>query len=214
MYAGLDLSLTSTGICVMLDSASAMTDSEGSKTLKGMARVKVIVDRIEAWFSEFEFAIDLCAIEGYALFGAGHKFYQAELCGVVKWHLEQWKIPYIIVPPNQVKQFFTGNGSADKVQMCEVAREVYGRDFLREFKGTKKKPEPPVDWGTKDAHWKDDECDAFALSQIAALYDKCWDKHPTPTQSGIIEAIRLDPHQVLTKASKARGEAKPKKDRR
>ena len=208
MYAGLDLSLTQTGVCVMLDSTSAVTSGEGSKVLKGMPRVKTIVEHIKMVFNEFAFSIDLCAIEGYALYGPGHKFYQAELCGVVKWHLEEWCIPYIVVPPNSAKQFLTGNGKADKIQMCEVIRDVYGKNLLHEYKGTKKKPEPPVDWGAKETHWKTDEADAFGLAQVAALYDGGWDKHPTLEQLSIIEGIRLDPTQVLTKASKARAQAK------
>lgn len=208
MFLGLDLSLTSSGICRLITPGAYDAVAVGSKTLKGMERIRLIIDGLKRVVGDDPELFTLAAVEGYALAAPGHKFYQAELCGVVKWHLEEWKIPYVVVPPKHLKQFATGNGAADKIQVCEAVLLTYGANFLKEYSPTKKKPDPPADWAGWEKNWETDQADAYVLANIAALYADAWTEAPTLDQRGVIAAIRQDPMGVLTSKSKERNAAR------
>ena len=66
-------------------------------------------------------------IEGYSYGSKGQGIFQiAENCGILKYRLEQQKLPYEIVVPSVVKKGATGKGNADKDMMYE--------SFLKETK--------------------------------------------------------------------------------
>ena len=66
-------------------------------------------------------------IEGYSYGSKGQGIFQiAENCGILKYRLEQLKLPYETVVPSVVKKGATGKGNADKDMMYEA--------FLKETK--------------------------------------------------------------------------------
>ena len=66
-------------------------------------------------------------IEGYSFGSKGQGIFQiAENCGILKYRLEQLKLPYETVVPSVVKKGATGKGNADKDMMYEA--------FLKETK--------------------------------------------------------------------------------
>lgn len=211
MYVGLDLSLTSTGMCRLWDSAIFETRAVGSNDLRGVERLTHIFDGVKAFFDEMTSqgeAIDMVAIEGYAYGTPGGKgFDRAELAGLVKHWLHVNNYPFIIVVPTTLKVFVTGNGEADKVMMCEVIKAQYGVDFEADWKGrhheTKPKPRPEG-WGSLKTHWRTDEADAFGLANVAAFYNGDWDRQPTYRQVESIELIKGDPQGTLTADNKRR----------
>lgn len=205
MYVGLDLSLTKTGMCALFDSTVFETDTVGHLTLRGSERLDFVFDGIRRFFQKITDAgdtIDMVAVEGYALGTPGGKsFDRAELAGLVKWWLYKQNYPFIIVVPGTLKKFATGNGSADKIQMCLCARETYGVEFEADwgYRYDAKKPKPrPANWGTKDNHWRNDECDAYFLANVAAAYNGDWDRNLSTTQLGAVELIATDPQGTLT----------------
>jgi Holliday junction resolvasome RuvABC endonuclease subunit len=207
MFLGLDLSLQSTGVCGLADSTCAETEALCFPSTTGIDRLHLIIHGIEDFMGRFGGAgsFELAAIEGYAYAGSGKNFHLAELGGLVRWHLTIWKVPFIVVPIGSLKRFWTGNGNADKVQMSQVAKLVYDRDFLLDKWPGKARNKPrPDDWGLKDVHYRDDECDAFALANAAALYHGGWDRLATFDQQAIVQELRLDPQGILSKEAKQR----------
>ena len=60
-------------------------------------------------------------IEGYSFGSKGQGIFQiAENCGILKYRLQEEKIPYDIVVPSVVKKHATGKGNADKDMMYEA----------------------------------------------------------------------------------------------
>ena len=208
MYLGLDLSLTHPGFCALYDSQTADVGTANTKDLVGVKRIQAVVQGIREFMAPFggPEVFRLAAIEGYSYGSTGRSYALAELGGTIRWHLErEWGIPFIVVPPSQLKRFVTGYGNADKVQVCNVLLSVYQRDFLKpDWPGKKKGKEQPEGWGLKDEHWFNDEADAFCLANVAALYDGQWDRPATHDQIATVEAVRLDPMGLLTAAAKER----------
>lgn len=207
MFLGLDLSLSSTGVCLLLDSQAYKTTAiKTTAQVKGVKRLQAILTGIEEFIGgRDDHGVTMAAIEGYAYKGTGTVFQLAELGGLVRYHLLLWGIPFIVPTTNYVKQFATGYGSADKVQIGEALRAAWGVDFLRtDWPGHKKDKPMPPGWGNSDAHWRNDEADAYVLSNIAAFYEGVWDRTPTPEQLHVLEGVKLDPEGVLTRAAKER----------
>lgn len=214
MYLGLDLSLTSTGVCALVTAHVAETTAIKPVNLIGVQRHKYLLRGIEEFIDGFggQGSFELAAIEGYAMSAGdrGKCFHIGEWGGIVRLYMEIWGIPYIVVGPGQLKHFFTGNGAATKTQMGQVAQAVYDRDFLRSnWVGRKRNKPRPDNWGQEDGHWNNDETDAFALANVAALYSNDWGRIATLEQQSIIQAIRLDPMGVLSAQAK---EKKAKED--
>lgn len=109
---GLDLSLTATGVAVegrtqTIREKLEANASELQRVLR-LHRLSCRIDRVCR-------AAELVVIEGYgfnAKHSPGHSL--GELGGVVKVCLLQRGIPFVIVPPNKLKQFATGKGNAPK----------------------------------------------------------------------------------------------------
>jgi Holliday junction resolvasome RuvABC endonuclease subunit len=59
-------------------------------------------------------------IEGYSFGSKGQGVFQiAENCGILKYRLQELKIPYETIVPSVVKKGATGKGNADKDLMYE-----------------------------------------------------------------------------------------------
>lgn len=209
MFLGLDLSLTSSGFCLLTGTNHYLTATAGSKVVFGVERLKLITDALEEFMGGRDNCITLAAIEGYAYSGNGHAMDIGELGGVVRLKLREWGVPFVVVGVSQLKKFATGNGSADKVQMGETARDNFDQDFLKAAPKTLPKVKgKTVAWGSQDSHWRNDEVDAYFLANFAALYAGQWDIEPTVFQREVIDVVKYDPHMILSKASKERKAAK------
>lgn len=205
MYLGLDLSLNSTGACLLTDSKTIETRVFNPPNLIGIHRLRYITDELEDWLKQFggPNVITLAAIENYAMAAHGKTYHIAELGGIVRDRLYTWGIDYIVVGPTQLKLFGTGSGKASKADMGRSIRTKYGVDFAaRTWPGFKKSKPKPNNWGELDVHWRNDEADAYMLATVAAVYLNDWDRSASIEQLTIIEQLKLDPQGVLSKSAK------------
>jgi Holliday junction resolvasome RuvABC endonuclease subunit len=156
---GLDLSLTSTGWCVLKDGKIEKTGTIKTKS-KGMKRLQYIKNEInsirhrkkevqnEDMVEASRNQINLIAIEGYSMGSQkGQVFSIGELGGIIKYFMWISDIEIIIVPPQTLKKFVAGKGGFKKNMMMMKAFKKYGIDFKN-----------------------DDECDAFCLAKMGQAY--------------------------------------------
>ncbi len=163
---GIDPSLTSTGI-VMLSANEEFESSAIQATTRGVERLaeirEAIWDAADTWFE----LPRLVAIESYAFGARGAAMFSlGELGGVLRWSLYSWHVPYIDVPPSQVKKFATGHGNAKK---DEIMLAVYKR------------------WGVE--FHTSDEADAYVLARIALALTEGDDKL-TEFQREVVKALK------------------------
>lgn len=141
---GLDLSLTATGFCDWAGEtqtlSSPMTAMERIRDLMGQVNERVIYYGEGGWPVT---APDLIVIEDYAFSRGGHAHEIGELGGVVKSHLMDLSLAYLLIGPSALKKFATDNGQANKIKMA-VAASKLGREFA-----------------------DDNQCDAWWLREIA-----------------------------------------------
>ena len=140
---GLDLSLTSTGVC----------SKEGSfvyqpKT-KGMERLANIRDEVMLVVTAQDDPIVI--VEGYSFSSRNSQSHAlGELGGVMRLVLHEAGISYIDVPPTSRAKFATGKGNASK---NEVVSSISARTGIV--------------WSGKGA---DDMCDAWILRQMGLAH--------------------------------------------
>lgn len=121
---GLDLSLTSTGVCTKF----GPTTIPGG-TLRDERRLVWIRDAI---LGHTDLA-NLVVIEGYAFGAGGHGQAGvrgiAELGGVVRVALYEAGLPFVVVAPATLKKYATGKGNAPKDQVLVQAVKRSGMEF-------------------------------------------------------------------------------------
>jgi Holliday junction resolvasome RuvABC endonuclease subunit len=108
---GLDLSITSTGIA-HADGSTAHWPLAASQ---GDARLNTIVDRVIQATCAFGWPeAQLVVIEDLLtrVMGDGNK--SAMVHGAVRFTLNDWPIPYLLVSPSTLKTYATGKGNATK----------------------------------------------------------------------------------------------------
>lgn len=134
--AGMDLSLTATGV------ATAQSTSTIKPKTKGVARLVEIrrrvlelvsADLVHDW-SCSDCAGDLLVVlEGYSMGGqrgsAGVGQMLGELGGVVRVALHDAGIAFVEIPPSTLKKFATGKGNANKVEMGVAASKRFDVEF-------------------------------------------------------------------------------------
>ena len=136
--AGLDLSLTSTGLSVG-DTLIAIS----TKT-KGVERLDYIANVICGHLAQAENPIVI--IEGYAFASRNSQAHAiGELGGVVRWHLWKAGISWVDVPPTCRAKFATGKGNASKGEVLSAVSARTG-----------------IVWTGSGA---DDMCDAWILQE-------------------------------------------------
>ena len=129
---GIDYSLTSPAISVGFKKYYFLTNK---KKYIGKISEDIIgyehrewTDPIERFRNISDFAIDIIKplsnpkvyIEGYSYGSKGQALFQiAENTGILKYRLQEEKIPYDIVVPSVVKKGATGKGNANKELMYE-----------------------------------------------------------------------------------------------
>lgn len=138
-FIGLDLSLTSTGICIGETTDALSTNSKGAERLEWLQTV--IVDRI------LEVQNPAVCIEGYS-YGSRNSQAHAigELGGVVRLALWKRRIPWVDIPPTCRAKFATGKGNAGKNEVVSAISARTG-----------------IVWSGKGA---DDMCDAWILREM------------------------------------------------
>src|SRR4051812_17884952 len=103
-----DLSLTCSGWC----------EGPAVGTLvppKGCDRGEARLDWIRARVMEKADSAHLVAVEGYSFSSqASHAHSLGELGGLIRWNLYVRKIPFVVIPPANLKMFATGKGNAKK----------------------------------------------------------------------------------------------------
>jgi len=140
---GLDLSLTSTGICIDGDAEVISSNQKGMFRLSFIR--EVIMDRLEKLQSP------AVCIEGYS-FGSRNSQAHAigELGGIVRFALWEHEIPWVDIPPTCRAKFATGRGNAAK---SEVVSSISARTGIT--------------WIGKGA---DDMCDAWILEEMGRTH--------------------------------------------
>jgi Holliday junction resolvasome RuvABC endonuclease subunit len=117
---GLDLSITSPGICTPGGSAFSVRTNAKRKDHR--------LDDIASNIAVYLGGTDLAVIEGMGRFKGNTGQIIAMVHGAVRLELVRAGVPYVVIPPASVKKFATGNGNADKQMMLDAARK-HGVDF-------------------------------------------------------------------------------------
>lgn len=140
---GLDLSLTSTGLCVEGDAITISTSVKGVERLRSIAR--------EVMLRVMPLQGPAVCIEGYS-FGSRNSQAHAigELGGVIRLNLWELDIPYVEIPPTCRAKFATGKGNAAKNEVVSAISARTG-----------------IIWSGKGA---DDMCDAWILEEMGRCY--------------------------------------------
>lgn len=136
--AGIDLSLTSTGLCISGNPTAIRSKLRGTERL--------IEIRDELLKRLINSNVEIVALEGYSYssrFSHAHSI--GELGGVVKVALAEAQIETVIIPPTNRAKFATGRGNASK---DEVVAAVLGMVQIENQPGL------------------DDLCDAWVLEQM------------------------------------------------
>ena len=158
LIIGIDPSLTSTGIVVLRDGKVELAVTTKNKPALGtIDRVRLIYERIvcvaesltdgEKWQ-----APDLIVIEGFSYGSKGRSVFDIAYLGWrIREELERLRtednIPWLEVPPSQLKKFATGQGNANKEI---ILQQVYKR------------------WGVEFSD--NNQADAYVLAQIGRAY--------------------------------------------
>lgn len=139
-FVGIDPNLTSTGIVLL------QGDSHQSRILKsGKKGAKRLTDLGEQ-LADFLGANkpEMVAIEGYAFAKKFGREALGEWGGIIRFVMTQSGIPFVEVPPTQLKKYATGKGGSSKVRVAVGVYKLWGAEFDT-----------------------DDEFDAYVLARIA-----------------------------------------------
>ncbi len=143
---GVDLSLTSTGVCELIPDRVDPCSYLIKPRVKGCERLTYIEKRISSVINAYH--PRLVILEGYS-FGSrtGQAFSIGELGGIIKVLLFNSKFKTILVPPTCLKKFVTGKGNSGKEVMLMKTLSKYNREFT-----------------------DNNLCDAFGLAMMGKAY--------------------------------------------
>lgn len=172
VIAGLDLSLTGTGL-VILDQGSIST----KKLIKSKPNEKTPLHEIErllAIKADIQLELERCKpdlvlIEGLA-FMAKNTTALVQLAGLnymIREYLAIKKIPFVIIAPSTLKKFILGKGAGGKELMLLETYKRYGISFV-----------------------DDNICDAFALAQCGVAIRGENKKSLTKAQLEVITLLK------------------------
>ena len=158
LISRIDPSLTSTGIVVLRDGKVELAVTTKNKPALGtIDRVRLIYERIvcvaESLTDGKQWqAPDLIVIEGFSYGSKGRSVFDIAYLGWrIREELERLRtednIPWLEVPPSQLKKFATGQGNANKEI---ILQQVYKR------------------WGVEFSD--NNQADAYVLAQIGRAY--------------------------------------------
>lgn len=162
LIIGIDPSLTSTGIVVLRNGKVELAETTKNKpelgTIKRVTDIRFqigsIIDNLETkekWDNKWQ-APDLITIEGFSYGSKGRSVFDIAYLGWrIREELERLRtednIPWLEVPPSQLKKFATGQGNANKEI---ILQQVYKR------------------WGVEFSD--NNQADAYVLAQIGRAY--------------------------------------------
>jgi len=148
---GIDYSLTSPAICINIDgddilyyyylTSKKKYIGQMSEEIEGIEHEEW-TDPIKRFTNISDFVLEYVSglinpivfIEGYSYGSKGQGIFQiAENCGILKYRLQEAKIPYEIVVPSVVKKGATGKGNADKDAMYEAFVKETKLDLKKVF---------------------------------------------------------------------------------
>ena len=148
---GIDYSLTSPAICINIDGDAGLMFYylTNKKKYTGMMSEDVVGYEHKDYDTPIrrftyisDFILDhisglinpIVFIEGYSFGSKGQGIFQiAENCGILKYRLQEAKIPYETVVPSVVKKGATGKGNADKDMMYEAFNKETNIDLKKIF---------------------------------------------------------------------------------
>ena len=148
---GIDYSLTSPAICINIDNADVLMFYYLTNKKKYIGKMSEDIIGFEhkeydtpirrfTYISDFIFdhvsglINPIIFIEGYSFGSKGQGIFQiAENCGILKYRLQEAKIPYETVVPSVVKKGATGKGNADKDMMYESFNKETNIDLKKVF---------------------------------------------------------------------------------
>jgi len=170
--AGLDLSLTSTGIAVLGDDG-CVTEAVKTRAEQGwLERIDTILTRILLSVQ----GCDAIYVENYAFGSRFSREALGELGGVVKRELLTHGFRITLVSPSQVKVFATGKATTPACPKG-VAKSTWKKKWVSSF--------VERDYGVK--HGTDDETDAFILATIGRTTES--------VRCGAVQIVDLPEHQ-------------------
>lgn len=169
---GLDLSLVSTGVC-LLDGKNEpflktiSSKPSGDSYIAELRRIKNIVREIEDILMD-NYDIDIIAIEGLA-FMAKNTTSLMQLAGLsymVRNMLDDYGKRFLVIAPSSLKKFITSKGNATKDIMMLETFKRYDISIL-----------------------DNNQCDAFGLAKCASYYKKKNLSDLTKEQKEVIELL-------------------------
>jgi Holliday junction resolvasome RuvABC endonuclease subunit len=164
-YLGIDPALLSTGVAIVGPETCSVIVS-CPKDLKEGARLKYHVDRLREFVKNYG-EIQAACIEGPSLRSQNRADDMGQIRGTFMYVLAELGIETAKIPPNTLKKYATGNGSADKERMVRAAQKKW----------------PGVQFKTDDA------ADAAWLAALAqALHE---DVRVTASQLAVLRGIRF-----------------------
>lgn len=130
---GFDPSLTSSGFAYRDRDGEFHTGRIKAANIRGPERLDFIrysfLDLLGRVATAADSNVDLIAYEGYAMggrAGRGRLFDIGELGGVLKLVAWQRGVDVLLIPPSNLKQFATGKGKADKLEVAKAIAETWG----------------------------------------------------------------------------------------
>ena len=129
---GLDLSLTGTGVVVLNDGKiikQRLIKSKpvpDGKPLDEVKRIRKIVEEIELIVGDSTPTIAVIENLAFGVRNATALTQLAALNYFVRSMLMDYNVPFILIAPNSLKKFVTGNGAAKKDEMMLAIYKRYG----------------------------------------------------------------------------------------
>lgn len=124
---GFDLSLRNTGIAHADGTTETYKPNSDGTTNYGMDRLCEIRDYVGR-VCNMTLYLELVIVEALAFDAHDTKREQAMLAGLVRQFLFTNQIPFLLVAPNTLKKYATGNGQAGKVEVFKAAQKRLGYD--------------------------------------------------------------------------------------
>jgi Holliday junction resolvasome RuvABC endonuclease subunit len=143
ILAGLDLSLTSTGLSISGFTQVLSVPSKGAERLSSLSK-----QILEICLQE---SVDCVLIEGYSFASRNSLAHSiGEMGGCVRMRFWENGIPFVEIPPTCRAKFATGRGNAGKAEVISAISAKTGTVF--------------------SGSGGNDECDAWILEQMGKAY--------------------------------------------
>lgn len=181
---GLDISLTSTGICIRKDMVPvSITSIKTSKEELWFDRITRILNEVLSMIALYK--VEYVVIENYSFGSTNGRELLGEIHGVIMFEFEKRDIPFLKIPPTQIKLFGCGAGKAPKCPP-DKAKSTWAKTWV--VIETNRRYD--TDFRLAD----NDKCDAFLIALLAetlrmVVQDKSVLERLLPHQEGVIRSI-------------------------